>query len=316
MERTHDRREGPERLIGVSPPMARVAEQIRHLAPTRSTVLIQGEAGTGRSLVARMIHARSPRRDGPFIEVSSGALPEAQLAEELLGVGDEGTGRPGLLERAHGGSLFVHGIDHMAPRIQVHLLQALTDREVVRHGSMERRRVDLRVLASATRDLEDEVRAGRFRDDLFQRLSLVVVHLPPLRERAEDIPLLAEWFLRDLNREHHRRVSGLTRGVLERLMRHDWPGNVRELRATLEGMLVIARGKDTLDLSDLPPDWMDTEGAREDMRLVVGMTLDEVERRLVEATLRETGYDKPRTASLLGIGLRTLYRKIQRYRLS
>jgi transcriptional regulator with PAS, ATPase and Fis domain len=309
-------RPGLEHMVAVSPAMTRVVEQIRHLAPTRSTVLIHGEPGTGRSLVAHAIHLASPRREAPFIEVASAAMPERLLADELLGVEGEGAGRPGLLERAHGGSLFVHRIDEMPTSIQVHLLQALADREVVRQGSTERRRVELRVMASTSSDLEDAVLAGRFRSDLFQRLSAVVVHLPPLRDRVQDIPLLAEAFLRDLNREHHRRVSGLTRGVLERLMRHDWPGNVAELHATLEGMMVFARGKRSLDLSDLPPEWKASEGGRAALQIEVGMTLDEVERRLIEATLRETAYDKPRTASLLGIGLRTLYRKIQRYRLS
>lgn len=297
--------------------MGRVLEQIRHLAPTRSTVLIQGEAGTGKSHVARVIHQQSPRRDGPFVEVSPAAVPHDLLATELLGVESPGgQDQPGLLERADSGTLFVKGIDEMPLPAQVHLLQVLADRDVVRQGSTQRRRLDLRVISSARRDLEGEVRDGRFRGDLHQRLSVVVIHLPPLRERLEDIPLLVEFFLRELRRDHHRRVSGLTRGLLERLARHPWPGNVRELRAALEGMVVSARGKRTLDLSDLPLGWKDADGQTKEMRLTVGMSLEEAERRLIEATLKETGFDKPRSAALLGIGLRTLYRKIQRYRIS
>ena len=317
MSRALDRSAEAERWLGDSPVMSRVLEQIRHLAPTRSTALIVGEPGTERSLVARAIHERSTRHGGPFLEVSAGALPESVLIPEMLGVESAAGsgGNPGLFELADSGTLFLDRIDEIPASIQAHLLQVLTDREVVRHGSTKRRRVDLRVLAGAEHELSAEASATRIRADLFQRLSVVVIRLPSLHERARDIPRLADLLLRDLGRERHRRLT-LTRGVLERLMRHPWPGNVRELRATLETMIVMARGKRTLDLSDLPPDWGSSDPPAREIRLKVGMTLEETERRLIEATLKETGFDKPRAAALLGIGLRTLYRKIERYGIS
>ncbi len=318
MRETLDERFGLEHLVGLSPAFARVVEQIQHLASTRATALIQGETGSGKSLVARALHQTSPRKGERFVWASFGAVSDPTMEAELFGVEagagpDAGAPRRGRVEAADLGTLFLDRIDEASAAVQLRLLRLLADREVERVGGAVPRRVDVRIVAATHRDLGAEVGAGRFRADLLQRLSVVVIRVPPLRERREDIPLLAETFLRELNREHGRRITGLTRGVLERLLRHDWPGNVRELRGTLEGMVIFAQGKRRLDLSDLPPSWKGADVDGESVRLQVGMTLEEAERQLLEATLRQTSFDKPRAASLLGIGLRTLYRKIERY---
>jgi DNA-binding NtrC family response regulator len=309
-------REGLERIIGSSPAIERVVEQVQHLGATRVSVLIEGESGTGKSFVARALHDASTRRDARFVWVSLGAASEAVIEAELFGVErpDDGEApRRGRIELAEGGTLFLDRIEEAPPGLQMKLLRVLREREYERVGGDETRRADVRVIAATRRDLVAEAEAGPVRPDLLQRLGAVVIHLPPLRDRPEDVPLLVEVFLRELNREHGRKVTGVTRGTLERLMRHPWPGNVRQLRSTLEGMVVFAQGRRALDLSDLPPDLREPEPEDSAMRLAVGMTLEESERRLLEATLRQTGFDKPRAASLLGIGLRTLYRKIERY---
>ena len=318
MKEMLDERFGLEHAIGHSPAFVRVAEAVRHVASTRVTVLIQGETGTGKNLVARVIHQSSPRRDQRFVRVNLRGLTEALIVSELFGVERDASSansrpRRGRIELADEGTLFLDHVDEAPASVQVRLLRVLRDREFERVGGEEPLKVDVRIVAATHLDLEAEVEARRFRRDLLHRLGVVVIRMPPLRERREDIPLLAEAFIRDLNRQFGRKVTGLTRGVLERLMRHPWPGNVRELGHTLERMVVSAQGKRALDLTDLPPELKDGASEGEPLRFSVGMTIEEAERQLLEATLRQTGFDKPRAASLLGIGLRTLYRKIQRY---
>ncbi|MBI5711420.1 MAG: sigma-54-dependent Fis family transcriptional regulator [Candidatus Eisenbacteria bacterium] len=320
MESQLDERFGFERLTGRSRAIVRVMEQVRHIAATRATVLIEGETGTGKGLVAQAIHQNSPRKGERFVWVNCGALAEGVIEGELFGhergelAGSSGSGR-GRFELADGGTLFLDEIGELPPAIQVKLLRAMQDRSFERVGGTETIRTDVRLVAATSRDLAAEVGAGRFREDLFCRLGVVRIQMPPLRERPEDIPLLVERFVREFNREHGRRVAGVTRGVLDRLMRHPWPGNVRELRNTVEGMAVFARGRRALDLSDLPDRLREVESAGEKLELRVGMTVDEAERRLIAATLRHAGNDKPRAAAMLGIGLRTLYRKLRRYSL-
>jgi len=318
MEAQLDERFGFERLAGHSRAIVGVMEQVRHIASTRATVLIEGETGTGKGLVAQAIHQNSPRKGERFVWVNCGALAESVIESELFGhergaFAGASALRRGRFELADGGSLFLDEIGEMPPSVQVKLLRVLQDRSFERVGGSETLKVDVRLIAATNRDLAGEVRAGRFREDLFYRLSVVRVRMPPLRERPEDIPLLAEAFIREFDREHGRRVTGITRGALDRLLRHPWPGNVRELRNTIEGMVVFAEGRRALDLSDLPDALREVESAGETLELRVGMTVEEAERQLIAATLRHCGHDKPRAAAMLGIGLRTLYRKIKLY---
>ena len=325
MEVLLDQRFGYESLHGRSRSLQRVLEQVRHIAPTRATVLIEGESGTGKGLLAQAIHQNSPRRGERFVWVSCAALASDAIEGELFGlepgVGAAATspgapsaaGAPGRFEQADGGTLFLDDVGQLPPPVQVRLLRVLHDRSFERAGGTGTLRADVRLIAATPRDLAPDVRAGRFRADLYERLSVVRVQMPPLRERREDIPLLVEAFVREFNREHGRKVTGLTRGTLERLMRHPWPGNVRELKNAIEGMVVFVEGRRALDLSDLPELLRAAESAGEKLELAVGMTLEEAERRLVAATLSHTGFDKPRAAAMLGMGLRTLYRKIKQY---
>jgi len=329
MEAQLDERFGYEALTGRSRSLQRVLEQVRHIAPTRATVLIEGETGTGKGLLAQAIHQNSPRKGERFVWVSCAAVAPEAIEGELFGL-EPGAlvgarpqdpasavvaGAPGRFEQADGGTLFLDEVGQLPPPVQVRLLRVLQDRSFERAGGTGTLRADVRIIAATSRDLTPEVTAGRFRADLYERLSVVRVQTPPLRERREDIPLLVEAFLREFNREHGRRVTGITRGVLERLMRCPWPGNVRELKNTLEGMVVFAQGRRALDLSDLPDPLREAESAGEKLELTVGMTVEEAERRLIAATLTHTGFDKPRAAAMLGIGLRTLYRKIKQYSL-
>jgi DNA-binding NtrC family response regulator len=306
------------RLIGCSRAIARTMEQVRHLSATNASVLIEGEPGTGRELVAHAIHQSGPRGNRRFIAVDCSALPGERIEGELFGFeagADADLPGPasGKMELADHGTLFLGEIGDLPAAVQARLLRVLQDREFERVGGERTIKVDVRVMAATAHDLSARVADGRFREDLFRRLAMVRVSLPPLRERSEDIPLLVQHFVRETSREHGRRVRGASRGVLERLMRHPWPGNVRELRNTIEGMVVSAAGRRPLDLTDLPPTLREPASEIDRLEIVVGTTIEHAERQLIAATLRHTGHDKPRAAAMLGMGLRTLYRKIKRY---
>ncbi len=319
LESRLDERFGFERFMGNSPAINRVIEQVRQVAPTRATVLITGETGTGKDLIAQAIHQNSSRSKERFVRVNFAALAEGVVESELFGH-ERGafTGaverRAGRFEIADGGTLFLDEISEVGPAVQAKLLRVLQEQEFERVGGSETLRVDVRVLAATNRNLEEMVREGRFREDLYYRLRVVAIPMPPLRERKEDVPLLAERFLRDFNRAHGRRVTGINRGALERLLAYDWPGNVRELSNCIEGMVVFAEGRRALNVADLPMALREfrQEPARE-VRLLLGQSMEEVERRFIEETLRWLGYDKQRAAETLGIGLRTLYRKLKEY---
>jgi DNA-binding NtrC family response regulator len=316
MEEHLDERFGIDRLAGRSRAIARVTDQIRQVAASRGTVLIEGEPGTGKGLVARIIHQRGPRRAARFVWASCAALTPELAAAELFGEEGPGLDRPGRVELADRGTLLLEEIDALPAAGQVRLLRFLQDRTFERVGSRETRRSDARLIVSSPRDLAGEVRAGRFREDLFVRLSAVRIAIPPLRERPEDLAPLVTALLGDLAREHGRGAARVTPGVMERFARHDWPGNARELRNVLEAMVVFGGGsgrgarRRPLDVGDLPPAWRDAIDPQETLRIPVGTSLAEVERRLIEATMRHARQDKPRAAAMLGMGLRTLYRKL------
>lgn len=299
---------------GGSRAMQRVREQVVQVAPTRATVLIEGEEGVGKGVIARALHLGSPRAGGPFVRFDCASLPEEMFEPALFGVESAAGVRKGRVELAEGGTLVLDGAEHLPAHAQVLLLRFLQDRGFERAGGARTVRADVRVLATAGTKLGDDVREGRFREDLFHQLAVVRILVPPLRERPEDIPVLVEHLLRELAREHGRRARRVTRGLMDRLVAHAWPGNVAELKHTLEGLLLTAKGRGPLDVTAMPAALRASgqESAPPEVR--VGMTLEESERALLEATLRHAGGDKPRAAAVLGIGLRTLYRKLDRYR--
>ncbi len=310
-------------LIGDSEPMQRLVSQVRKAAATDATVLVRGESGTGKELVARMLHQLSPRKDGPFITVHCAALAETLLESELFGH-ERGafTGaikrKLGRFELADGGTLFLDEIGEIPHSVQTKLLRVLQEKEIQRVGGEQTLKVDVRVVSATHRDLQAEVKAGRFREDLFYRLHIVPLHLPPLRERPEDIPALARHFIARHAPRVNRRVNGLDDGALRALARHAWPGNVRELENALEQALVFAES-DTLSEVDLPPH-LASAPVRSDAGLPVPMgdrplpdILEDLERQLIARAYEKAGGVKTETARLLGIKTSALYYKLEKY---
>jgi DNA-binding NtrC family response regulator len=386
-------------LIGQSEPIREVLVKVEQMAPVSSTVLVEGESGTGKELVARAVHRLSPRRNKPFIAINVGALPETLLESELFGH-EKGafTGaaerRIGRFELAHTGTLFLDEIGDVPPATQVKLLRVLEARELTRVGGTQVIPVDVRVVAATNRPLREQVEEGTFRSDLYYRLNVLRIYLPPLRERRDDIPILVRRFVRELSRQHDRPFHGISPEAMEILRGYSWPGNVRELRNLIESMVVLAPGRE-IQAADIPRairegggarllpvpmapalrDAAGTSGGRElefilrslvELKLQVeelrrrldeerlqrvewatevapapgyaglgtgglepldappppntatirpGMTMAEVERLAIEATLKETRGNRRRAAELLGIGERTLYRKLREYQM-
>jgi DNA-binding NtrC family response regulator len=310
---------GLARLAGHSAAMHRVLEQAAQIAATRSPLLIEGEPGSGKRRMAQAIHQSGPRSDEPFAWVACLGLSAEDAEAELFGREDAATGaveRVGRFERAEGGTLFLDEVAALPAAAQAALLRAIHDRSFVPQGAREPRRADVRLIAATARDLAGEVAAGRFRADLYERLAVVRMSIPPLRERAADLPALVAQLIAEIAREQGKRVSGMSRGALECLAAHAWPGNVCELRNALEAAIAGAAGRGPLRLSDFPEGLRGAASARTPIEAAVGMTVEEVERRLIEATLAHAAGDKRRAAALLGIGLRTLYRKIREYGLA
>jgi DNA-binding NtrC family response regulator len=306
-------------LTGHSRVMQELKDRILQIAPTRATVLIYGETGTGKELIAQAIHQLSPRKDERFVKLHCAELSVSLIESELFGhekgafTGAEQQ-RKGRFELADQGTLFVDEISEIPLPVQTKLLRVLQDRQFERVGGTETITVDVRVIAATNRRLELMSAREQFREDLYYRLRVIQLEVPPLRERREDIPLLVEIFIKEFNREHARKVTGVTRGVMDRMMEYDWPGNVRELKNTIEEMVIFAQGKRLLDVSDLPiPIRQQRTPIAPELHLTVGMSMPEIERAAIEATLRSVGYDKQRAAKILGIGLRTLYRKQKEY---
>src|SRR5690606_29049315 len=315
-------RAGVERPIGKNRRFREVVKLAETVAPTDSTVLITGESGTGKEVLARYIHALSERDAGPFVSMNCAALPESLLESELFGhVKGAFTGavrdKDGLLVAARGGTFFLDEVGEMSPSLQVKLLRALQEREVVPVGATEPVAIDVRIIAATNRDLEHEMRKGTFRSDLYYRLNVISLHIPPLRERRDDVPLLADHFLTALARANDREPPlRLAASALEALQAYDWPGNVRELENALERAAVLCTG-DVLDVDTLPkhiveprPEPIVSE------RPPANPTLEVIERAYILWVLQAEGGNKARAAEVLGIDPSTLYRKLNRYGMS
>jgi len=319
-----DKRYGFESIIGKSAPMERLFEQMKMVAPTRSSVLIIGESGTGKELVANALHRASPRRNERFLAINCGAIPPDILESELFGH-ERGsftgavTRKIGKFELAHKGTLFLDEISELYPELQVKLLRVLEERQIMRVGASELIDVDFRLVAATNRDLEKEVAEGRFREDLYYRLKVVTLRIPPLRERPGDIPNLAEHFLALFGQEHGKGLKRLTPEALELLSRYPWPGNVRQLRNVIESVVVFHSQGEEVTVADLPSEvressTLSTTGAP--VQSVVGepRTMEEIERQAILETLQRTDGHRAKAADLLGIGLRTLQRKLKEYK--
>ncbi len=306
-----------ERPVGKCQPFEEILELARTVAPTDSTILITGESGTGKEVVARYIHASSSRRDGAFVSINCGALPESLLESELFGhVKGSFTGavkdKDGLLVAAAGGTFFLDEIGETAPQTQVKLLRALQEREVIPVGATEAVPIDVRIIAATNRDLEEQIRKGEFRSDLYYRLNVIALALPPLRDRRDDIPLLARHFLAGVAEEGGT-PPRLSKEAEEAFMRYDWPGNVRELQNALERAAVLSSGPE-IGIEALPA--RITEPPRP--RLVrddppENPTMEVIERAYIQWVLRAQDGNRSRAAEVLGIDPSTLYRKISRY---
>ena len=304
-------------VVGSGPAMQKVFELVKKVAPSGASVVIGGESGTGKEVVARAIHNLSPRKDRPFVALNCSAIPATLIESELFGA-ERGafTGadqrRLGCFELAHDGTLFLDEIGELPSELQAKFLRVLEERRIRRLGGRAEVEVDVRVLCATNRDLKEEIRRGRFREDLFFRLGVFSVSLPPLRERREDIPLLAHHFIEKFNAETGKHVQGLTPQALEVLQGYAWPGNIRELRNTVERAMILADGE-ILGVEHLPPDM--TPGGQEaaGLRLQLGLALDQVEKDYILASLQRNGGNKARTAELLGISEKTLYNKLNRY---
>ncbi|HXG08953.1 MAG TPA: sigma 54-interacting transcriptional regulator [Gemmataceae bacterium] len=323
LKRQLDEKFGFEGVIGNSPKMHEVISKLKSIAPTSATVLIHGETGTGKELVARAIHNNSPRKHKPFVAMNCTALNENLLEDELFGHEPGAfTGadrlRKGRFEHANGGTLFLDEVGDMPPALQAKLLRVLENQEVFRIGSNEPIKVNVRLLSATNRDLEAAVANGQFRQDLYYRLKVVTVKLPPLRERREDIPLLVAHFIKEFNQRHGKHVQGVAEPVRKAMLAYDWPGNVRELRNLVESMVVQDRdgllGMDDLQESDTLHRLHPADGPAAGPTSLVGRPLTEVERYYTEKALELTAGNREEAARLLGIGERTLYRNIQNWK--
>jgi DNA-binding NtrC family response regulator len=308
-------------LVGGSKAMQDVMRIVEMAAPSSASVLITGETGSGKEIVARTIHKLSPRASGPFVAINCSAIPETLMESEIFGH-ERGafTGaaerRIGCFELADGGTLLLDEIGEMPAPTQAKLLRVLEDRKVRRLGSKSETPVDVRVLAATNKDPENAVGQGQMRQDLFFRLNVFHIHLPPLRDHKEDIPLLVEYILHDVNEKHGKHVRGIGAEIMDIFMSHTWPGNIRELRNVLERSTIMCE-KDMITRSCLPDEFGKTQAKGpsdlSNIRFPVGTTVDAMERELILQTLNATGNNKTRAADLLGISLKTLHNKLKEY---
>jgi two-component system response regulator HydG len=330
LHRRLDEHFGFNRIIGNTPAMVDLVALLRRIASTSATVLILGESGTGKELIANVIHQQSPRREAPFVALNVASFPEGIIESELFGH-ERGafTGasarRTGVFEYADAGTVFLDEVGDMPLGTQVKLLRTLESGEVRRLGSNDPLRVDVRLIAATHQELERLVEERRFRQDLYYRLKVITVTLPPLRERKADIPLFIDAFLAEFSAKHQHHIAGLTDAARRALYHYHWPGNVRELRNCIENMVVLARGP-LLDVDNIPADILAAVATEGLLALppgrtptppsLTGKTVREVERELITQTLEHTKGDRGEAARMLGISERTLYRKLKRYGLT
>ncbi len=316
-------RYGLDSIVGHDYKMLKIFDLIETVADTKATVLMQGESGTGKSLIARAIHHRSQRRDRPFVEVSCGAIPETLLESELFGhVRGSFTGavsdKEGRFKAADGGTIFLDEINSASPALQVKLLRVLQERQFEPVGSNKTQTVDVRVILASNRDLADEVKAGRFRQDLYYRINVVTISLPRLLERIGDIPRLADHFLKTYCAQSRKEILGFTDAAIQHMQRYHWPGNVRELENVVERAVILTKNR-YIDVDDLPPALLEAasgppplqEGQYRPMSLK--QALEEPEKRIIEQALRANNWNRQVTAEVLEINRTTLYKKMKRY---
>lgn len=307
-----------ESIIGKSAEMQRIFQMVRKAADSKASVLITGESGTGKELIANALHNLSPRNDKPFIKVHCAALSESLLESELFGH-EKGafTGaaarKRGRFELANGGTIFLDEIGEINQNVQIKILRVLQDKRFERVGGEETLEVDVRVIAATNRNLEEEILQGRFREDLFYRLNVVHIQVPPLRERKDDIPLMLNAFLDEFNRENNKSITGFDSRSRSALYKYDWPGNIRQLRNCVESAVVMCSGSQ-ISLEDLPPT---IRGAAEAsvIQVPMGITLAEAEKIIIQQNLAANQGNKSKTADVLDIGRKTLHRKLEEYQL-
>ena len=308
------------RMIGSSPSVLEVYRLVEQAAPTDASVLIWGESGTGKELMARTIHDLSPRASEPFVALNCAAIPEGLLESEIFGH-ERGafTGaierRQGCFELAHRGTVLLDEVAEMVPALQVKLLRLLQERTLRRVGGGREQAVDVRIIAATNLDPKEAVTNGRLREDLYYRINVVTIAMPPLRKRREDIPLLTQAFLSEFRQREGRLIEGVAPSALEALSRYSWPGNIRELRNVVERAVILARS-DQIEVDQLPPDLLrdPSPPSPDTLGLSAGMRVDEAERRLIEVTLEHTSNNKTRAADMLGISVKTLHNKLNKYR--
>jgi len=318
-----DEKFGFDGIVYGSDQMARVIDRVKRFAPTDTTLLITGATGTGKELIAQALHQNSPRKKKPFVALNCAALSEHLLESELFGhikgaYTDAQSDRVGRFEYANGGTLFLDEVGDMPMPIQVKLLRVLESGEIIRVGENEPQKVNVRILSATNRDLESAVEDGSFREDLYHRLKVITIHLPPLAARRDDIIPLVDHFRKQFAKKHNKTVKGISGDVSRQLVNHEWRGNVRELRNFVESMVVIDLDG-TLDKDDLPEELSDQDNASvstspsDSMNSLIGKPMEEIERWAIENTLQLTGGNRDETARILGIGTRTLYRKLKEY---
>lgn len=307
-----------DRIIGTSAKLVRMMDMVQQIAPTKASVLITGESGVGKELVADAIHDLSTRSNGPFIKVHCAALTSSLLESELFGH-EKGafTGavnqQKGRFELADGGTIFLDEIGEISQATQIKILRVLQEKKFERVGGEKTLSVDVRIISATNRNLQEEIAKGNFREDLYYRLNVVHIEVPPLRERKDDILLLSTSFLEQFAKENNKPIVGFSNRARNALFKYDWPGNIRELRNCIESAVVMARGT-ILEVEDLPPI---VANAETDARIVlpVGITLAEAEKELIMNTIAQNGGNKSKAAEILGIGRKTLHRKLQEYQI-